>query len=514
MGELEARAVELRERAAALAAPIHTAARAVTTVACERAMLRLFGVSGLDAHGRPLALEVVDRFAELGPARLGGGIALPFAAASREYDLAPQELAMEVAAGHVDLGLEAELLREPAVRAAAEDRVSSWLRGAWQRFDANRTARRELRSLLGGSGETLLGTDLLEPEAGKAALAAAALVAAGADLLRVEVPRDRELRRGLGEELEPPETSGDPRRAPAGSQRGLALLRAALDTAGAEQGRYVRLASRSLGLAAPDQAVVAGFERVDLVFGDPLEPIVELGVRPERAFADHVFALALHARSGADLVLGAGPLAVAPEMARGVPIAAATRAGRALALQALAAELTLQAPIPPERVILSALPDALRGERSSAEHAVAELALRRLVFREHRLALIEGANDDPLGWPIHLQGWILGGSAPALVIRQPLTAGSEATAPLRAARAALENAGRLGEAREIGGLRGAALEHARAALAEAIATLRTVATDGWDWLLELGPAVRPVGAAEPVARRDSLDPFAPRPVLG
>jgi hypothetical protein len=82
--DLEGRAHEVRERAASLAAPIDAAARAATTVACERAMLRLFGVAGIDQVGHPLALEVIERFATLGPARLGGGIALPFAAAARE----------------------------------------------------------------------------------------------------------------------------------------------------------------------------------------------------------------------------------------------------------------------------------------------------------------------------------------------------------------------------------------------------------------------------------------------
>ena len=70
----------------------------------ERAILRLFGVTGLDRAGRPLAAEVVDRYVGPDPRRLGGGIALPFAMAMAEYDLAPQELALEVAAGDVDLG--------------------------------------------------------------------------------------------------------------------------------------------------------------------------------------------------------------------------------------------------------------------------------------------------------------------------------------------------------------------------------------------------------------------------
>ena len=80
-------------------------------------------------------------------------------------------------------------------------------------------------------------------------------------------------------------------------------MRTALDEAAAASGRYVRLASASLGLAAPDQAVVAGFER-STVCSDPLESIVEFGVQPARAFTDHAFALQVHGRTGAQLALG------------------------------------------------------------------------------------------------------------------------------------------------------------------------------------------------------------------
>ena len=99
------------DRAETLAGAWAGRARASTTVGRERAMLRLFGVSGLDGAGRPLAWSVVDRYLGGGPGRLGGGIALPFAMALAEYDLDPQRLALDVASGAVDLGLEAALLR-------------------------------------------------------------------------------------------------------------------------------------------------------------------------------------------------------------------------------------------------------------------------------------------------------------------------------------------------------------------------------------------------------------------
>src|SRR5687767_15672205 len=111
----------LAERAETLAGAWAARARASTTVGRERALLRLCGVGGLDAAGRPLAWAVVDRYLAARRGRLGNGLLLPFAMALVEYDLQPQRLALDVASGAVDLGMEAELLRESDRRAVAEE---------------------------------------------------------------------------------------------------------------------------------------------------------------------------------------------------------------------------------------------------------------------------------------------------------------------------------------------------------------------------------------------------------
>ena len=511
---LAAHAHELRERAAAFAAGLQTQARAETTLACERAVLRLFGVSGLDASGRPLALEVVERLAALGPGRLGGGIALPFAAAAREYDLSPQELALDVAAGNLDLGLEAELLREPERRQEAEAMVGAWLAGAWERFDANRTARTELLAVLGDPPAPWFGVELPSLTAGAAAAAAGAiaLVPGGVDVVRVRVPRDGELRRGLDEEFDVADAGEDPLAAPAGSQRGLGALRTALDEAAAEGGRYLRLGTRSLGLAAPDQAVVAGFERVDLVFADPVETVVEFGIEPARAFADHAFAVEVLARSGASLVLGPGPLAVAPELARGEPLDPATRIGRALALQALSLELTRQGGLPAERILLGALSRDQLTEPVGLLPGIVEVALRRLVFPGHGLVVEEPDEADAdAAWPVALTAWLAAGPAPALVLRRPATAA--VTDASREVRTAVEAAAGLAAARTMGWLHGEAAALAKRSLRVAIDTIRELADEGWEHLL-LSPAAlarRPepaegwIGAGGRAAKREHLD---------
>src|SRR5688572_32287303 len=101
----------LAERAETLAGAWGARARSSTTLGQERALLRLFGVTGVDRVGRPLAGAAVDRWLASAQDGLGGGVALPFAMALLEYDLEPQQLAMDVASGAVDLALEAEIGR-------------------------------------------------------------------------------------------------------------------------------------------------------------------------------------------------------------------------------------------------------------------------------------------------------------------------------------------------------------------------------------------------------------------
>ena len=155
-------------------------ARASTTPARERALLRLFGVGGLDHDGVPLASAVVERHVGGSRERLAAGIALPFAIALREYDISPQQLALDVANGAIDLAFEAELLAEPDRRAAAEAEASRIAARALERFDANRTARLELLGVLGDAARPWFGLSLSAPTMEAAPDAAAALVAAGA----------------------------------------------------------------------------------------------------------------------------------------------------------------------------------------------------------------------------------------------------------------------------------------------------------------------------------------------
>ena len=511
------------ERVLALAADLAGAwgarARASTTLARERAILRLFGVAGVDDAGLPLASAVVERAIGNDQDRLAAGIALPFAVALGEYELAPQALALDVASGALDLGLEAELLREPTRRAAAEAEARRLLRAAFDRVDANRSARLDLRGVLGDPARPWLVATLDPATLDLAVEEAGALVAAGADVVRVQTPAVRELvlllhDRGLEPHdwwpRGPDEPEEDPATIPAGSQRGLAVLRARLDEAGAEAGRYARLATSASALAAPEQALVAVLERVDQVEADPLTEIVAGGVHPERALADHAFAQRLLARAGTAVVVGPGPLVVGPDIARGVPSDPATRAGRAFGLQAIAVALARGNGLRPGELLAGAFVPWLAEERDPVVQAVAAAAVRRAAWPDVPLVFDEPDLSGAAGvrWPFLLALGLAVVDGGVVVGRRTPLAGLRAA--VEQSRAAASVGAELAAVGLVAPGRGPIDAQVAALLAAAEATLRRLADEGWRSVVgePLGGAGRDrLGAEAVVERADTSDPF-------
>jgi beta-lysine 5,6-aminomutase alpha subunit len=506
------------DRAETLAGAWAGRARASTTVGRERAMLRLFGVSGLDAAGRPLAWSAVDRYLGGGKGRLGGGIVLPFAMALAEYDLDPQRLALDVASGAVDLGLEAALLNEPERRAIAEEEARRLVAAAVERIDANRTARTELIDLLGEPHQPWIGAAVGEPDLAGALSEARGAVEAGADLLQIEVPIGRELserlqqagrdvpvwrpRNGL---LNP--DPGILEEAPSGSQRALGSLRRDLDEAAAQRRGYVRLGIVPPALGIPESAIVAGFERIDVTVSDPLAEIVDGHVAPDRALADHAFGQTLLARAGVVVALGAGPLVVGPDLARGLPSNPSSRAGRALALQLVAVAIARGNGVPDDQIAIGGLTSWLAGEADPVAFAAGEIALRRALLPSIGLILEEPREEGRASgdlWPALVAAIQPSRGTTAILRRAPSAAG------IRSTRIAATVATALSASMEPPVLAGAALEHARLTAAAALRTLDGLADQGWRAVIGDEPAdaidLR-IGADAVAERSDSFDPL-------
>ena len=528
--DLAARLEAVLRRAEDLAGAWGGRARASTTPARERALLRLFGVGGLDRAGVPLASAVVERHVGGSAERLAAGIALPFAVALLEYDVPPQQLALDVASGAIDLAFEAELLAEPDRRAAAEAEARRLVGLAFDRVDANRAARLDLLDVLGDAPRPWFGLTLPTPMLEAAPAEAAALVAIGADLVRIRVPAIRELVLRLHDRGREPGywhprdrraggDGDDPATVPAGSQRALARVRERIDEAAAEAGRYVRLGTVATALSAPEQALVAALERIDVVEADPIAEVVVDGVDPDRALADHAFGHGLVRRSGAMALLGPGPLIVAPDLARGIPADAATRAGRAFAMQALAVELARGDGLGAGQLAAGALAPWLVDEREPAAQALAAVALRRMAWPDVALAFEEPDLPGQAGarWP-YLVALSLAVAAPgvpgagapgALVLRRAETVVAAAHAG-ETTRAAATIAVEIAATPQEVLRRPAVAAQTEALLATTEATLAGLADEGWQTVLgaPLGEAGHAgLGADAVVERSEGVEPL-------
>jgi hypothetical protein len=297
--------------------------------------------------------------------------------------------------------------------------------------------------------------------------------------------------------------------APTGSQRALTALRGQLDEIAAQRRNYVRLAAVPPALGAPESAVVAAFERVDVADSDPMAEIIAGRVAPDRALADHAFAHALLARAGVIVAISAGPLIVAPDLARGVPSDAATRAGRALALQALSVAIARGNGVPDEQLLVGAVPGWLIDEPKPAARAAAEVAIRRALYPTLGLSFEEPPQSrGSTGEWAAIVAAVSPSVGAAVILRRP---GEDAGRAVTASRLGANVGRELADSIDPPVLRGPALEHARATVAAATTTLERLADDGWRAVLGdslQGPERVRLGEDSVAERTESFDPLA------
>jgi hypothetical protein len=291
------------------------------------------------------------------------------------------------------------------------------------------------------------------------------------------------------------------------------VLRRYLDEAGARGSGYVRLMTRTAALASPDQAVVAAFERVDLVIGDPMGEIIAGRVDPDRSLTDHVFAKRLLARAGTRVVIPAGPLAVAQDLEAGIPSDAATRAGRALVLQLLAVAMAVHTGLAPRDVIVDAIPPWTGDEADAPARAVAEVMVRRALLPDHPLAFLEPALDDAasLRWHAVMAVAVLDAPGAQVIVRRPGDETAVATERTGATCAAATTAAGLWASRVPPALRGPSAQHLTALVRAANATLDQLERSGWSALVDqpMGLPANRLGADAVAERTEAFDVLAP-----
>ena len=272
--------------------PIVTIARKHTTVAVERATLRLAGLEGADADGIPWVNRLLDcvRADLAGEGGLSHGVALPVWDALRRGEADDLvSLAQKASAGSISFRLPTG--RE-ATRAAnaARKQVGKGIR----RIDARRLERERLIKRVGDAPRKpwiylIVATGDIYEDIPQAQAAARA----GADVIAVI--------RSTGQSLLDYVPEGATREGFAGTyatQENFRLMRAALDETSKELGRYIRLTNYASGLCMPEIAALAGMERLDMMLNDSMYGILFRDINPIRTFVDQRLSRQIHARAG------------------------------------------------------------------------------------------------------------------------------------------------------------------------------------------------------------------------
>jgi beta-lysine 5,6-aminomutase alpha subunit len=278
---------QARERAARIAEPVERMIDGHTTVAIERAVLRLCGLDGAVGEGvdaRPFPNLVVEAVRDqLG---LGRGVAVPV------FDLMLREgLSIEgVAARAVADQAAFRWPQDPgeAVAAATEAAVV-----ADRRILDRRREREERIRRLGDPQRPWLYLIVATGNIHEDIPQAQAAARAGADVIAVI--------RSTGQSLLDFVPQGATTSGYAGTyatRENFRLMRAALDEVGQEVGRYIRLTNYASGLCMPEIAALAAMERLDMMLNDCMYGIIFRDINMRRTFIDQRFSRMIHARAG------------------------------------------------------------------------------------------------------------------------------------------------------------------------------------------------------------------------
>ncbi|MBF0297157.1 MAG: D-lysine 5,6-aminomutase subunit alpha [Oligoflexia bacterium] len=273
---------------------VHEFVKEHSSVSVERAVLRLYGVNGVDKNGTPLPNLIVDLLKKKGgPGGTGGngglgvGISSHFASALLQSKRDAQATAELILDNKIDFGnihsfskgdvkaKENEIANEAI---ALIDKSRNIKQEKQNRFKVPPTPWRYLIVATGNIYE-----DRTQ---------AKAAVMAGADIIAVI--------RSTAQSLLDYVPYGATTTGFGGTfatQENFKIMRAALDEACEEFGRYIRLVNYSSGLCMAEIASCAALENLDMLLNDSMYGILFRDINAKRTFIDQYFSRLICARS-------------------------------------------------------------------------------------------------------------------------------------------------------------------------------------------------------------------------
>lgn len=319
-----------RKAAEAIAADVDRFIARRTTVAVERTVLRLMGIDGVDAEGVPLPNVLVDHIRNRGG--LGIGAAPWMINAMLHTGASPQAVAEAVATGSLDLA------RIPRAGSDAIRRKGTELAEAGlQRIERNRREREERIRRWGEGREPYLYVIVATGDIYEDALQGKAAARQGADIIAVI--------RSTGQSLLDYVPYGATREGYGGTyatQENFRIMRRALDEAGEEIKRYVRLCNYCSGLCMPEIAAMGALERLDVMLNDALYGILFRDINMQRTLIDQSFSRMINAYAGIIINTGEDNYLTTAD--------AVEAAHTVLASQFINEQLALLSGLPPEQM--------------------------------------------------------------------------------------------------------------------------------------------------------------------
>ena len=257
-----------------------------TTVAVERAIVRLLGVDGIDEMERPLPNIIVDNIKEGGG--LGEGIAYWLGNAMIYTGDTPQAIAEKVSRGELNLTT-LPLANEDEIK----EKINEIARSTVNRIRENRRKREEYIERLGEGRQPYIYVIVATGNIYEDIIQAQAAARQGADIIAVIRTTAQSLL-----DYVPYGATTEGFGGTYATQENFRIMRKALDEVGEEVGRYIRLCNYCSGLCMPEIAAIGALERLDVMLNDALYGILFRDINMQRTLIDQYFSRVINGFAG------------------------------------------------------------------------------------------------------------------------------------------------------------------------------------------------------------------------
>jgi beta-lysine 5,6-aminomutase alpha subunit len=268
-----------REHASSIADQIYDLISKYSTQSIERTILRLLGIDGVDDSGVPLPNAVVNWADDAGI--LDGGIAKVLGSLMKRHNRNPQEIALAIAREQIDNFSEERGWKEAVMPHA---------RAAVAKIVENRERRIELIGDIDREETPYLYCIVATGNIYEDVVQAKAAACQGAQIIAVIRSTAQSLL-----DYVPYGATTEGFGGTYATQENFKIMRKALDEAGQELGRYIRLVNYCSGLCMPEIAAMGAMERLDMMLNDALYGIIFRDINMLRTFVDQDFSRRINA---------------------------------------------------------------------------------------------------------------------------------------------------------------------------------------------------------------------------